>query len=43
MTNHKKEEGYSNYKLFCKKIKSRNLDLHFNNLRRIIRETIQVK
>ena len=43
MTNHKKEEGYSNYKLFSKKIKSRELESHFNDLRIILRETIQVK
>ena len=33
MTNHKKEEDYSNYKLFSKKIKSRELESHFNDLR----------
>ena len=43
MTNHKKEEGYSNYKLFCKKIKSRDLELHFNDLREIIVKSISIK
>ena len=43
MTNHKKEEGYSNYKLFCKKIKSRHLELNFRDLRRVIGEVIQLK
>ena len=42
-TNHKKEEGYSDYKLFCKKIKSRDLELNFKDLRRIIGEAIQLK
>ena len=43
MIKHKKEEGYSNYKLFCKKIKLRDLELNFKDLRRIIREVIQIK
>ena len=34
MTKHKK--GYSNYKLFCKKIKSRDLELDFKYLRESI-------
>ena len=43
MTKHKKEEGYSNYKLFCKKIKSRDLELNFRDLRESIGKAIQLK
>ena len=43
MTNHKKEEGYSNYKLFSKKIKSRDLELHLNDLREIIGKSFSIK
>ena len=43
MTNHKKEEGYSNYKLFCKKIKSRGLVLNYDYLRESIAKAIKIK
>ena len=43
MTKHGKEEGYSNYKLFFKKIKSKDLELSFKFLRREIRKAIQLK
>ena len=43
MTKHKKEEGYSNYKLFCKKIQTKDLVLPFKFLRREIRKAIQLK
>ena len=43
MTKHKKEEGYSNYKLFCKKIKSRDLELNFKYLRESIGKAIKIK
>ena len=42
MTNHKKE-GYSNYKLFCKKIKSRGLVLNYDYLRESIAKAIKMK
>ena len=43
MTLHDKEEGYSNYKLFCKKIKSKKLERSFRDLRKIICEVISLK
>ena len=43
MTKHDKEEGYSNYKLFCKKIESKKLVIPFKFLRREIRKAIQLK
>ena len=43
MTKHDKEEVYSNYKLFCKKIESKKLVLAFKFLRREIRKAIQLK
>ena len=43
MTNHKKEEGYSNYKLFSKKIKSRGLVLNYDYLRESIDKAIKLK
>ena len=43
MTKHDKEEGYSNYKLFCKKIKSRDLKTNFRDLRKTICKAIQIR
>ena len=43
MTNHKKEEDYSNYKLFSKKIKSRGLVLNYDYLRESIDKAIKLK
>ena len=43
MTNHKKEECYSNYKLFSKKIKSRGLVLNYDYLRESIAKAIKLK
>ena len=43
MTKHDKEEGYSNYKLFCKKIHKKDLVLPFKFLRRELRKAIKLK
>ena len=43
MTNHDKEEGYSNYKLFCRKIKERNLESSFKKLRKHIHKAIEIR
>ena len=43
MTKHKKEEGYSNYKLFHKKIKSRDLELNYKYLRESIGKVVKLK